>query len=126
MNSRILSQTARLSKLRAMSAAEIVHRARYMAWLTVERRQHAAGRLERPGRLQDALTSGFGEKNWERQVITSRRRHRTRFFQSLGAPDTMRSLFASAYAQERAASFAHAARARQRQFAFFGREFAYW
>ena len=108
-----------------MSAAEIVHRARYMAWLTIERRQHAAGRLAPPGRLKDALAPCFGESDWERQVITSRRQHRTRFFQSIGAPNTMCSLFASAYARERDASFAHAARARQKQFEFFGQEFTY-
>ena len=125
MNSRILSRPVRLSKLRAMSTAEILHRLRYASRLSIERRRHAARRLASPDRLRHALARHLTTPDWKRELVTSRLQHRTQYFPSVGAPDVMRSLFATAYKQEQSATFAHAEKARQKHFAFFGQEFTY-
>ena len=122
----MLSRAARLSKLRAMSAAEIVHRLRYAGRLTVERRRHRKGRLAPPDRLERALAPRFAATDWRQRLVVSRLEHRTLFFSSVVAPpESMRSLFATVYAHEQEETRVHAARARQKRFDFFGHEFAY-
>jgi hypothetical protein len=108
-----------------MSAAEILHRIRYASRLAIERRRHAAGRLATPERLKHALARDLATTNWKRDLVTARRQHSTRYFPSVGAADVMRSLFTTAYKQEQSATFAHAAKVRQKHFAFFGQEFTY-
>jgi hypothetical protein len=125
MSARILSPYARLTKLRAMSVPEVMHRLRYAAQLTAERRQHKAGRLAPPDRLRRALAARFSAGSWEDQLLRSRREHRTLYFKSMVDGDAMRSLFASRYAAEREDARAHAARARRQEFEFFGSTFTY-
>jgi hypothetical protein len=125
VNPRILSPAERLSKLRAMSAREVVHRLRYAARLSIERRQHATGRLAPADRLQHALVRSLTTDDWPSQVIASRRHHRARFFPSVGVPDEMRALFEREYSRERADTLAQAALARQQRFEFFGQTFHY-
>ena len=122
---RVLGLGARLSKLRAMSAAEVVHRVRYKAALEIERRQHRADRPADPERLQRALVADLRGGEWRARLIESRRTATARFFSSTGERDAVRALFHGAYAAELADTVAKAADARQHRFAFFGREFEY-
>jgi hypothetical protein len=119
----ILSSLSRLSKLRSMSAAEVLHRIRYAALISRERRDYRAGRLASPDRLEHALIDRLLGSQWERKLIASRIEHRHRFFRSVGEPDVLRSLFATTFSHERAQTLDHAAKARRQQFEFFGAEF---
>ena len=94
MSTRLLSAAARLRKLRAMNAPEIVHRLRYAALIAVERRQHASGRLAPADRLAKALRSDLGGGGWEQRLLNARAGQRHRFFASVRAAEEMRSLFA--------------------------------
>jgi hypothetical protein len=119
----VLSPAARLSKLRAMSAAEIVYRLRYSAVIAIERRQFRAHRLTPADRLNKALRADFRNTEWKQQLVASRRANRPRFFCSVSEPDSMRSLFATAYEEEWGATLAQAGRVRRHQFEFFGQHF---
>lgn len=121
----ILSPLSRLSKLRSMSAAEVVHRIRYAAFISAERRDYHAGRLAPADRLERALADGFRGTPWEQRLLASRAEHHHRFFHGVRLPEAMRSLFATTYAQEHAEAREHAARARRQQFEFFGAAFEY-
>jgi hypothetical protein len=121
---RVLTLGARLSKLRAMSAAEIAHRVSYKATLEIERRQHRAGRLQDPDRLRRGLVPALRTGDWRAQLLDARRTQ-ARFFSSVSERAAIADLFAGAYAAERADTLAHAADARRQHFAFFGREFNY-
>jgi hypothetical protein len=125
MSRNVLSIGARLSKLRAMSAAEILHRLRYKALLDKERRQQRAGTLVDPERLRHALAPSLQGPDWERRLLASRLQNRARLFPSVGDRDALRALFAGAYAREREDTVAQAAAARAHRFAFFGEEFTY-
>ncbi len=122
---RVLSLGARLSKLRAMSPAEILHRLRYKATLELERRHHRAGRLQDPDRLRRALVPRLRGGDWRARLFDERRQSGARFFPSVGEREAMTALFQGPYAAERAATVARAAAARQHRFSFFGREFTY-
>jgi hypothetical protein len=122
---RVLSVGARLRKLRAMSGAEIAHRLRYKAVIEIERRQHRAGRLVHPDRLQRALVPALRGPDWQRRLIEARRANRARFFSSVGERDAIRAIFQASYASGLADTIAKASAARHHQFAFFGREFHY-
>jgi hypothetical protein len=122
---RVLSLGARLSKLRAMSAAEIVHRLRYKATLERERRQLRSGGANDPERLRLALTPAFRDGDWRARLIRSRRESPSRFFAGAGNRDAMRALFQGPYAAELADTTAKATEARRHHFAFFGQEFDY-
>lgn len=124
-HSRVLGLGARLNKLRGMSAAEVAHRIRYGARIAAERRAHASGRLEDPARLSHALVSSLAGPDWQHRLLESRRRNRERFLPCVSERETMRRLFATAYAAEREDTLTHAAEARQHRFEFFGRVFEY-
>lgn len=125
MKTRILSQASRLSKLRAMSATEVTYRVRYAARVMLERRQHAAGRLSPPDRLESGLVPALTGVAWKDRLVSSRLEHRGRFFAGVSAPGAMRSLFDTIYRDERAATMTHAASARRGRFEFFGLAFDY-
>jgi hypothetical protein len=125
MKGNVLSPIVRLKKLRAMSAAEVAHRLRYAGVIAIERRHHAAGRLAPADRLKRALACGLQTASWERELLASRLANRTRFFRSVGDREGMRSLFASSYQPEWAATRVEAAKAQRHQFAFFGQQFTY-
>ena len=113
---RAVSPLARLSKLRAMSAKEVIHRVRYAAAIRTERRQHAVGNLAPPDRLRAAIDARFASPQWEQQLIASRLTQTTRFYSSVGHADAMRALFTTAYAQQTHATLAEAANARRHRF----------
>jgi hypothetical protein len=122
----IVSMAQRLSKVRAMSPRELTHRLQYKAVLIGERRRHRAGRLAPPGRLHAALVSDLRGAGWEERLVTSRQKSgSTRFFAGVTARDRMRSLFATMYKEERAASVHHAELTRGHRFEFFGQQFEY-
>jgi hypothetical protein len=121
----VLSPAARLSKLRAMSAAEIIHRLRYGGVIAIERRRHSVGRVAPPNRLRNALVGRLRTGDWEQQLVASRLANRDRFFCSVSERESVRALFATAYQRERAATLAHAARVRRHEFEFFGQRFNY-
>ena len=108
----VLSVGARLSKLRAMSAAEIGHRVRYKAWLEIERRRYRAGTLLRADRL-------------ERALVSSRQNAPRQFFPGAADRSAMRALFETRFRAELDDTVRQAAAARAQKFAFFGREFSY-
>jgi hypothetical protein len=121
----ILSPRSRLSKLRSMSVGEVMHRLRYAAFISSERRHYNAGRLAPPDRLADALVDRLRGPHWEQRLVASRVEHPARFFHSVREPQALRSLFATTYASERARTLEQAAKARGQQFEFFGAEFTY-
>lgn len=125
MNARLLSAAARISKLRAMGAAEIGHRLRYAALIATERREHASGRLAPAGRLERALRSEMRGAGWERRLLDARSGEGHRFFASVSAPEEIRALFTTQYRAEGEATARHAKLARQHRFEFFGQEFQY-
>ena len=125
MSPPILAPAARLSKLRAMSPAEMLHRVRYAATLAVERRQHRLNRLAPTDRLQRALQPSASTGDWQQHLLRSRCDHRTRFFASVGSRPEMRALFGREYARELADTRTLASQARCQQFAFFGERFEY-
>jgi hypothetical protein len=115
----------RLSKLRAMSAGEIVTRVAYKATLASERRAHAAGTLVPPDYLQRNLTREFRSDNWRATLIASRARAGDRFFASVREQDALRCLFDGPFAAERASCLREAALAKERRFEFFGGSYHY-
>jgi hypothetical protein len=121
----VLSVGARLSKLRAMSAAEIGHRVRYKAWLEIERRRYRAGTLLRPDRLQRAVVPSLAGSHWAAALLKSRRSARNRFFPGAADPAAMRALFETRFRSELDDTVRKAALAREQRFAFFGREFTF-
>jgi len=115
---------ARLSKVRAMSAREVVERFRYAAFCRAERRQHAAGRLASPERLRRALVPELREStNWTERLLESRFESRARFFSSVSDRESMRGLFASQFRSEADAAVSEAADVLQRKVSFFGQTF---
>ena len=78
----ILSPLSRLSKLRSMSAAEVMHRIRYAAFISRERRDYHAGSLAPPDRLGHALVDSLRGSQWEQRLIASRAEQRHRFFRA--------------------------------------------
>ena len=124
-SARILAPLARISKLRAMSGAEIVHRLRYRTVIAWERRQHRRNRLAPPGRLRDALVDRGRAASWRDSLLEARRRRRARFLPSVDQREAIRALFQSRFHGERAETETYAARARDHRFEFFGQQFAY-
>jgi hypothetical protein len=121
----VLSVGARLSKLRAMSAAEIGRRVRYKAWLEIERRRYRAGTLLRPDRLARAVVPSLAGTHWSASLLRARRDGPSRFFPGAADRAAMRALFAQRFGAERDDTVRRAAEARAQRFGFFGREFAY-
>jgi hypothetical protein len=122
----VLTGRERLSKLKAMTAAEIAHRARYEATLRVERALHARGRLAPPDRFRRALVPSIANApDWRAALLASRERNRRRFLNGVRDPETVRRVFATHFADERNETLAHAADARDGRFEFFGRTFEY-
>jgi hypothetical protein len=122
---RVLSLGARLSKLRAMSAAEILHRLRYKATLEIERRQHRAHRLQDPDRLRRAVVPRLRGEGWRARLLDARRQASARFFSSVREREAITALFDGPYAVERADTLVKASEARAHRFSFFGSEFAF-
>src|SRR5215217_6140936 len=131
-----LSFTARLSKLRAMSAAEVVDRVRYRLVIASERRRHRNGSLTPPDRLERALDWSVlsaqapaghhaHTRRWRDALLESRHRNRHRFLAGVRDRDAMRSLFETRYRAERKDTLAHAEEARHHTFEFFGQTFTY-
>ena len=125
MAARVLGIGARLHKLRAMSASEIVHRLQYHAALVLERREHAASRLTPPDRLRRAVGDLGKREDWTQRLLALRKGHRHRFFPSVGERDAIRELFETRYTAEREATMRAACDARKHRFQFFGRVFEY-
>lgn len=114
-----------LSKVRAMSAAELAERIRYRVVVDLERRQHGKDRLAPSDRLQHSLVSTLRTKDWTKQLLSSRAANAQRFLPGVHDRARMRRLFDTTYASERAATLQRAEAARQRRFEFFGQEFQY-
>ena len=125
MSRRVLGFGARLSKLRAMSAAEIARRVQYKALLARERKSHERGTLAPPGRLRASVGRATAGGAWPAALLAARADSRRRFFPSVREQAAMRALFASAYSRELADTATQAAHARGHRFSFFGREFTY-
>lgn len=119
------SSLTRLSKLRAMSPAELIERVRYRAVLEAERRRHRRGALAPPSRLRDALVGSLRGHDWRAKLIASRTSHRTRFLPGVTDQAAMRGLFGSRYAGELSDTMRWAEEARQHRFEFFGERFEY-
>jgi hypothetical protein len=126
----------RLSKLRAMSAAEVVDRVRYRVVLALERRAHRNGSLTPPDRLERAVDWSVlsararagrytDTRRWRDALLESRHRNRHRFLPGVRDRDAMRSLFEIRYRAELEDALAHAHEARHHSFEFFGQTFTY-
>jgi hypothetical protein len=118
------SLLARLTKIKAMSAAEIAERIRYSAYCAGERVAHRRGRLNRADRLRRALTPALGERaDWQTRLLTSRHERQHAFFAGTSERVRMRELFEREYRCEREAAIEVANRILGGEVAFFGQTF---
>ena len=122
---RVLNMWARLQKLRAMSAAEIVHRVRYRQVVNSERRRHRAGSLTPDDRLRRALGDHGHGSDWLSRLTTRRRINQRLFLPSVNERNAIRQLFQTRYAAEAADTVRRAADARSHRFSFFGQSFEF-
>src|ERR687896_1476501 len=113
----MLSLSLRLKKLQAMSAHEVATRLRYGAQLIRERRQYAKSMKGAAHRL----SIGAPE---ERALLENRRTGRSRWFPSV-TDARLPSLLLERYAEGCARTRLEAAKARSREFSFFGQTFTY-
>ncbi len=118
----VVALTGRLSKLRAMSAAEIVERARYRLLTTGERRRHRSHRLTE-GTLERHLRRELRGADWGERLLAERRRTRGRFLPGVSARDRMSALFRDRFPCELEQGLADAALVREQRFEFFGQQF---
>jgi hypothetical protein len=125
MSEPIISSGSRLSKLRAMSGREILHRLQYKTLLTLERRQHKRNALAPADRLRRALRPELQRADWQSALVAARRESTGRFYPGIQAPDAMRQLFSKQFSTEGDKARHHAALARAHRFEFFGQEFTY-
>jgi hypothetical protein len=121
----VLTASARLRKLRAMTPAEIAERVRYRTVLTLERAMHRRGRLTSTTSLEPVLRRDLRGSGWRARLLASRAKPGARFYAGARERAAVRALFEGPYTQERRAAAVHAARAREHRFEFFGRQFAY-
>ena len=121
----VLSPSDRLKKLRAMTAAEIAERLRYRGLLAAERALYRRGRLRATRTLDSVLQRDLRGPGGRERLRASRAESRRRFFAGTANRAGMASLFAGPYAAEWTRSIAHARRAREHRFDFFGHEFHY-
>ena len=115
----MISPALRLKKIQAMSPREVFARLRYRISLSSERR-----RWRRQG-LGEASASMFAsEYRGQASLLESRRRSRARWFSSL-TDAALRDTLMREYAAQCDDTRQQAARARAREFAFFGETFTY-
>jgi hypothetical protein len=117
----VLSFRARLSKLRAMSRAEIAHRARYAASLWVERR--ASGRKPPLEELRAGLSAPLRHEPWPQALLSSRAARAGQFFPGLRESATIRRVLEHRYPSEMREAIRHADAAARHEFEFLGRTF---
>ncbi len=115
----------RITKLRAMSAGEIVGRLRYHAVLRSERRQHDGSRGPADDRLRRALGRDLAGSDWPHRLLAARRSSPGRFLPGAHESNAIAQLIKGRYQPEYRDTLAHAARARAQQFEFFGQDFHY-
>jgi hypothetical protein len=106
-----------------MPMREVAARAAYALRLGAERWQHRRGVLAQPDRLERGLRRQFQGPGWRDRLLAARRSAPARFLPGLHDRARVHALFGSAYRLEYERSLADAARARERRFEFFGREF---
>jgi hypothetical protein len=121
----VLGLAARIAKLRAMSAREVVDRLRYRLFVDAERRRHRANRLAPPDRLERALTPDLQGPDWQQRLLAARRASAGRFLPSVSERARVRQLFETTFHRELQDTMHHAARARDGRFEFFGGAFEY-
>ena len=117
-----------LSKLRAMSAAEILHRVRYQAVVERERRQHRGGPTRRHRIDCGARSCDLGAAaDWHARLTAGRRSAPpSGFFRASASATPIRDLFRTRYMPNEAPRRPAMQPTRgQHRFAFFGREFDY-
>ena len=119
-----MNLASRLSKLTAMSPAEIGGRARLTGLEAVERCRYRLGRLAPADRLRRAIDgSSASRSDWQQRLLETRRERPVRFFPSVEEPERMRALFAGAYAEEGRQTRAAADEVKGRRYGFFGETF---
>jgi uncharacterized heparinase superfamily protein len=120
---RALSLSARLQKLRGMSAPEVAQRVAYRGRTLFERAQYRRGYYDRPDRLRAALAANHAGPDWREDILDSHRKHSARFFSGVYAPAQMRRLFQTAYTTELEEMRSEVERVRRHEIEFFGRTF---
>ncbi len=108
-----------------MSAREVATRLAYRAVLSAERRQHRAGTLAPPRRLENALRRELRGERWKEQLLTARRAARPWFLSGADEQRRTRELFDTTFREERDDALRWAERARRHQFEFFGGDYQY-
>ena len=115
----------RVSKLRSMSASEVVGRTKYALLVARERKEHKAHPAARQSDLQHLLMKERRGPGWRERLLSRTPECAARFFAGCSDRDQMQRLFREVYTAERAATIEHATDARNNRFQFFGLEFAY-